>query len=238
MLDMQNAGGGELLFVSCGQVKAPTGAFTSKRAPPVGECISHGARHVVAYDVAAGANGRAEGGNEVTWLSAKGAPHGFDCSMGHALSQPTPTGMDQSEGMPDGVEQQDRLAVGEAEHQAEAGCRCHQPIRGGKPAAAVLSRHNGHLVPMHLVSGGDAVGRQLHEVIDASVILRDRRGVIANVAAHVQRGKWGLTYATEPREHGMGQVLGRQTLESVDDELATYQTIHRTYPYSRCTLGV
>lgn len=70
--------------------------------------------HVAAYAVAAGANGRPDGGDDVLWSGSKSRGESADRARGGACARASPAGVDSSHRAVSAVRQQNRNAIGRA----------------------------------------------------------------------------------------------------------------------------
>src|ERR1700687_2351443 len=187
----RNARLDQRLMVRCPQVEPLLTVRPREQARSIGERLDY----VLTDGVAARTNSRADSRDDVPWVAAQSIAHGFDRRARGAHRAAAPTGVDCRHYALLGVGQQDRRAVGVAQHQRLVRRTRYEHIALGPRCRIGLDPGNGAAV--------DLVGRE--EVFafgpdgrpDSLQVLVDVFSSVADRIANVER-------LAAPRAHAAG----------------------------------
>ena len=185
----------------------------------MGEGRGHGVDDDLAHFVAAGADARADGGQQLGRVAAElrlHGPHQRPRQVGH---RPLPTGVAQTDGAMNGVVEQDGRAVGETHGQDAAGLVGDEAVNVVNPGAVLGRRHAGDGRAVHQVGVDDSVGVAAEEAVGATPVGVDALALVGHGHAQVERVERRNADPAAAREDGVAQVAVGQPVEAEGEQV-------------------
>ena len=184
------------------------------------ETCFHRSYHLGPDLVTTGANARTEASYDVGGAAAVGFHHSRSRLRSDPPDGALPAGVGQANSPADGVIEQNGQAIGEAEHEGDAGGIGDQGIGGRDHSTAILRPDQGHPAPVHLVGSGDIPSRDAQGLIDEVVIGLHCLVAVADEVAHIEGIERRGAHSTQPREYAMKDLIMRgQISETVVDKV-------------------